>query len=263
MIAAIKLVLVYFLMQIVGALFAGPFCLLYAYFVCGSFDMDKAREIAVAPTMLLGFVFMGLYLWRKNYLTGDKHLYSPVSIPYLAWSLLAGMASMYIIAVLMSELTFLPDLLDQTFDLLQSGWLGILCISVLGPILEELLFRGAITKELLRRYSPAKAILFSGLIFGIFHLNPAQIISACLIGFLLAWLYYKTRSLMACILIHIMNNGLSVYLSLKHPEIEDMTHLLRNPYAVVWVVVFMVLLLLSLKKLNNYNMSETNTTTEL
>lgn len=263
MIAAIKLVLVYFLMQIVGALFAGPFCLLYTYFVCGSFDMDKAREIAVAPTMLLGFVFMGLYLWRKNYLTGDKHLYSPVSIPYLAWSLLAGMASMYIIAVLMSELTFLPDLLDQTFDLLQSGWLGILCISVLGPILEELLFRGAITKELLRRYSSAKAILFSGLIFGIFHLNPAQIISACLIGFLLAWLYYKTRSLMACILIHIMNNGLSVYLSLKHPEIEDMTHLLRNPYAVVWVVVFMVLLLLSLKKLNNYNMSETNTTTEL
>ena len=36
-------------------------------------------------------------------------------------------------------------------------------------VLEELLFRGAITKELLRRYSPAKAILFSGLIFGIFH----------------------------------------------------------------------------------------------
>ena len=263
MIAAIKLVLVYFLMQIIGALFAGPFCLLYAYVVYGSFDMDMAREIAVAPTMLLGFVFMGLYLWRKNYLTGDKHLYSPVSLPYLAWSLLAGMASMYIIAVLMSELTFLPDLLDQTFDLLQSGWLGILCISVLGPILEELLFRGAITKELLRRYSPAKAILLSGLIFGIFHLNPAQIISACLIGFLLAWLYYKTRSLMACILIHIMNNGLSVYLSLKHPEIEDMTHLLRNPYAVVWVVVFIVLLLLSLKKLNKYNMSETNTTTEL
>ena len=73
---AIKLVLIYFLMQIVGALFAGPFCLLYTYFAYGTFDMDKAGQIAVAPTMLLGFVFMGLYLWRKNYLTGDKHLYS-------------------------------------------------------------------------------------------------------------------------------------------------------------------------------------------
>lgn len=93
-------------MQIVGALFAGPFCLLYTYFAYGTFDMDKAGQIAVAPTMLLGFVFMGLYLWRKNYLTGDKHLYSPVSVPYLAWSLLAGMTSICIIGLLMSELTF-------------------------------------------------------------------------------------------------------------------------------------------------------------
>ena len=214
---AIKLVLIYFLMQIVGALFAGPFCLLYTYFAYGTFDMDKAGQIAVAPTMLLGFVFMGLYLWRKNYLTGDKHLYSPVSVPYLAWSLLAGMTSICIIGLLMSELTFLPNLLDQTFDILQSGWLGILCISVLGPVLEELLFRGAITKELLRRYSPAKAILFSGLIFGIFHL--------------------------------------------KHPEMEDVTHLLSNPYVLVWAVVFILLLLLSLKQLNKYNISDTNTTT--
>ena len=124
-------------------------------------------------------------------------------------------------------------------------------------------YKPRVDKELLRRYSPAKAILFSGLIFGIFHLNPVQIIGACLIGFLLAWLYYKTRSLMACILIHIMNNGLSVYLSLKHPEMEDVTHLLSNPYVLVWAVVFILLLLLSLKQLNKYNISDTNTTTEL
>ena len=49
-------------MQLIGALFAGPFCLLYTYFAYGTFDMDKAGQIAVAPTMLLGFVFMGLYL---------------------------------------------------------------------------------------------------------------------------------------------------------------------------------------------------------
>ena len=57
---AIKLVLIYFLMQLIGALFAGPFCLLYTYFAYGTFDMDKAGQIAVAPTMLLGFVFSGV-----------------------------------------------------------------------------------------------------------------------------------------------------------------------------------------------------------
>ena len=48
---------------------------------------------------------------------------------------------------------------------------------------------------------------------------------------------------MACILIHIMNNGLSVYLSLKHPEMEDVTHLLSNPW-LYWFgqVVFILLL---------------------
>ena len=66
----------------------------------------------------------------------------------------------------MSKLSFLPDWLGNTFDLLQSGWLGILCISVLGPILEEMLFRGAITKVLLRKYNPVKAIILSALIFG-------------------------------------------------------------------------------------------------
>ena len=49
---AIKLVLIYFLMQIVGALFAGPFCLLYTYFAYVTFDMDKAGQIAVAPVLV-------------------------------------------------------------------------------------------------------------------------------------------------------------------------------------------------------------------
>lgn len=264
---AIKLALIYLLMQIGGALLAGPFCMLYTYLACGTLDADKAGKAAVVPAMLLGFIFMGVYLWRRGYLTGDRRLYSPVSLPHLAWSLLAGVASMYLITVLMSELTFLPDWMEQTFDVLQSGWPGILCVSVLGPVLEELLFRGAITKELLRRYSPAKAILLSGLLFGIFHLNPAQVISACLIGFLFAWLYYKTRSLVACMLIHILNNGLSVYLSLEHPEVEEMAHLMGNPYILAGTVVSAGLLRISLMRLDNsrcnYTMSDTDTTTEL
>ena len=75
----------------------------------------------------------------------------------------------------MSHLTFLPDWLSDTFDLLQSGWLGIIC-SYIGTHFEELLFRGAITKVLLKKYNPLVAILISGLIFGIFHMNPAQVV---------------------------------------------------------------------------------------
>lgn len=256
----IKLVLIYFLMQILAALAVGPVCILYTYITSGVLDTTKSQEIALAPTMLLGFVFMALYLWRKNYLTGDKHLYSPVSPSYLAWSMGIGLSSIFLIDFLMSYLTFLPDWMANTFDLLQTGWLGILCIAVLGPILEELLFRGAITKVLLKKFSPVKAILISGLIFGIFHINPAQVVGACLSGFLFAWLYYRTKSLMPGILIHILNNSVAVWLGLNYEGVDTTVELLGEPIYIICLVVSALLFLLSLKKLNSYKLLDTNTT---
>lgn len=258
---AIKLILVYFLMQLAGGLVAGVFSLLYTYSVSGAMDMDKAKEISMAPAMLLGFVFMTLYLWWKNYLSGDKHLYFPVSFSFLTWSALGGLSLVFLVGTLVSQLAFLPDWMSDTFNLLQSGWLGILCIALLGPILEELLFRGAITKVLLGKYSPAKAILISGLLFGIFHLNPAQIVNACFLGFFLAWLFYKTRSLIPGILLHILNNSLAVYLNLKYPEAEELPDLVGSTELIIYLVIFTLLFFLSLKKLNDYKISDIKNTT--
>lgn len=257
---AIKLVLIYFLMQILAALVAGPLSILYTYIAYGVLDMGKAGEIVLAPAMLLGFIFMGLYLWRMNYLTGDKRMYSFISSSYLGWSLVIGVSAIFLIDFLMSYLTFLPDLLNEQFDLLQSGWLGIVCIAVFGPILEELLFRGAITKVLLKKYSPTEAIVISGLIFGIFHLNPVQIVGACLSGFLFAWIYYRTGSLIPGILIHILNNSLSVWLGLNYADVDTTAELLGEPVYMICLVAAVLLFLLSFKKLNDYKISDTNTT---
>lgn len=246
---SIKLVLIYFLMQILGALAAAPIGMAYTYITTGTLT-EAALQTCVLPlAMLLGFLFMGLYLWRKGYLKNDGRLFSPVSSACLGWSLLAGASVIFLIDFLMSYLTFLPDLLRDTFDMLQSGWLGILCVAVLGSVLEELLFRGAITKVLLRRYDPFKAILFSGLIFGIFHLNPVQVVAASFSGFFFAWLYYKSGSLVPGILIHILNNSLSVWLSLNYRETDTMAQLIGNPLYAVLVAVAALLLLLSLNAL--------------
>lgn len=224
---AIKLVLIYFVMQILAALLVMPFAMLYSYAVSGT--IDAASVIALAPSMLLGFVGMGGYLWKKGYLKDDGRIWSPVSVAYLGWSIIIGLSTIFLIDFVMSRLSFLPDWMGATFDVLQSGWLGIICISVLGPVLEEMLFRGAITKVLLQRYSPVKAIILSALVFGIFHINPAQVAGAILSGGLFAWLYYKTGSLIPGILIHILNNSLSVFLSLHYPDVKYTSDLLGEP----------------------------------
>ena len=84
---------------------------------------------------------MGLALWRKNYLTGDKHLYSPVSVPYLAWATACrNDFHMYNgSSDVRTYFFFYPICWMRHLIYRNPVWLGILCISVLGPVLEELL----------------------------------------------------------------------------------------------------------------------------
>lgn len=214
----IKLLLIYCGCQILGALIATLFSTLYLLVKYGS--IDNTTTISLAPAMLISFILMALYLWKSGYISKAKETWSPISTTYLALSIIICLATIVIVEYVQSLMPWLPNIMEQTFDILQAGWLGILCISIFGPIIEELVFRGAITRVLLKKYNPTKAIIISALIFGIIHINPVQVITATLIGLLLGWIYYKTASLIPCILIHIVNNSLSVYLSRTYPDME-------------------------------------------
>ena len=246
----IKLILIYYLLQIFGSLVAAPCVMIYEFVTTGTLDITTVQTEAIVPAMLTGFVFIAIYLWRNGYLVDDGRIYAFTPYSRLGWGLLAGVSGMCLTDVLMSQLTFLPDLMKQTFDALQSGWTGILCIVLLGPILEEFVFRRAVMKALLQKYSPAVSILISGLLFGVVHLNPAQIVNASIMGFLLAWIYWRTQSLIPCILIHVLNNSLSVYLNLNYPEAETTAELLGKSVLIGETVSALVLFLFSVRKLS-------------
>ena len=82
---------------------------------------------------------------------------------------------------------------------------------VAAPVFEELIFRGIILDGFLKRYSPWKSILLSALIFGVAHLNPLQFINAFMLGLLMGWIYWKTRSLLLTMLIHFVNNAAATF----------------------------------------------------
>ena len=118
---------------------------------------------------------------------------------------------------------FIPNWSGEQITNLQMNWLGLLSIVILGPVLEEVFYRGIVTRLLLRRYRPWAAILVSGLIFAIIHLNPAQFIPAFTSGIFYAWLYYRMRSLWPGILLHVLNNGFAAFMMRAFPEAEDET----------------------------------------
>ena len=49
----------------------------------------------------------------------------------------------------------------------------------------------------------------SSLVFGVVHMNPAQIPFAFLLGVMFGWLYYRTGSLLPGIIGHVLNNSVA------------------------------------------------------
>jgi membrane protease YdiL (CAAX protease family) len=241
---AIKLVLIYFGIQILSG-FAAIIATVIYNVVQGN-DISTTYGLTIAVAMYLGFAGMGIYLWKSGYISTDRRTWSPVSALYLAFTTLACLASVLIIEYVQTLMPKLPDLMEDTFDTLQAGWPGILAIALIGPVFEEVMFRGAITTALLKKYSPVKAIVLSALVFGIFHINPPQIITATLIGLLLGWIYYKTASLIPCILIHVINNSLSVYLSFKYSQAEYIRDIFAGETYYVLLIDAIILLACSI-----------------
>lgn len=85
---------------------------------------------------------------------------------------------------------------------------------LLGPVLEELLYRGVLLQSM-RKYSERFAIFLSALIFGLMHQNYQQFILGFLLGIPLAMITIKYNSLIPSIFTHIFVNTtgmLSTYL---------------------------------------------------
>lgn len=94
--------------------------------------------------------------------------------------------------------------LDQIIDMMPVG-LVVLCVSVIAPVCEEIVFRYLLAGRL-ARYGQASAAFISALLFAAFHGNFSQFFLAFAAGLLLAYAYFRTGRLLVPILIHMAVN---------------------------------------------------------
>ncbi len=89
--------------------------------------------------------------------------------------------------------------------------LMILVVGIIGPICEELMFRGIVFHRLKDWVKPQAAIAISALLFGIYHGNIVQFFYATCMGVMLAIIYDKTGTLWISIVAHIAANLWSLF----------------------------------------------------
>jgi tetratricopeptide (TPR) repeat protein len=83
-------------------------------------------------------------------------------------------------------------------------------VVIVGPIVEEILFRGLIYAALERRLGISGAIVISSLLFALVHLQVVYFIPIFCLGLVLGWARSRTNSLGLPILIHILNNSIAL-----------------------------------------------------
>ena len=100
--------------------------------------------------------------------------------------------------------------------------LTVLAVAIGPGIVEELWCRGFLGRGLSARYGLVAGILLASCFFALMHLDPSQLLAIALMGAYLHFVYVATRSIWAPILLHALNNGISILLVLTmKPEQLD------------------------------------------
>ena len=90
---------------------------------------------------------------------------------------------------------------------------SILIVALLPAVCEELLFRGFLYSSFEARMTQGKAIVLVSVIFGLYHMNVVQSTTTAVIGLAICYLSAQSESLFPGILMHFLNNALSVTLT--------------------------------------------------
>lgn len=101
------------------------------------------------------------------------------------------------------------NITDATSELIEKSpvWLIFIVVVIIGPIIEELLFRKLMIDRI-SKYGDTLAIIVSAVAFGLFHGNFYQFFYACFLGLLLGYMYTKTRDVKYTVIMHMIINFL-------------------------------------------------------
>jgi membrane protease YdiL (CAAX protease family) len=188
---------------------------------------ESMRAVSAQTPLILFFsvaitipLYYLIYRSRKQELLTFLSVRSigAVSIPIL---IIFGISLNFLVEwllALVSQLELLAPLFERYNELAQfitggSFILSILAVGLIGPVFEEILFRGLIFGELRKITKVRAALLVQAVLFGVYHLNIIQGSYAFIIGILLGYVYYRSNSIIAPVIVHITINTTSVILS--------------------------------------------------
>jgi membrane protease YdiL (CAAX protease family) len=170
----------------------------------------------VQDAALIAAAVLFASMWARGLTPASFGLRRVPFLPAAGWTVLAFIA-FGILSAIYVKIVGQPDQQELTRDLRDEESLSALVgygvlLAFIAPLAEELFFRGFVFGVLREKIGPVWGALATGLVFGLVHVagSPIETVGVLIIlGVLLCVLYLQTGSLLPCIALHAINNGIS------------------------------------------------------
>lgn len=199
-------------------------------FIRALFDIQSFSELLHMPSDVLrisaeylvaGFILavVCFYIFKKHNLNWQSFGFKPLpifkTIAYIALAFLITFIAWIIIAPII--LIYFPFInLEQSQEIFQPNMsllaqiLLIFYAVIIGPLLEEVVFRGIILPAVSNRWNFAIGVILSTIIWSLLHFQLNVIIFTSVFGIVLSYVYLKSQSLWPSYLTHVLKNLVAV-----------------------------------------------------
>lgn len=110
------------------------------------------------------------------------------------------------------------DMIEQFLKGDHVLWLTLFHVGLVPAVCEETLYRGYVMRAFEKSWGIWPAILVSGLLFGLYHVQLSNLLPLAAIGIFLAYVTWTSGSIYPAMVAHLVNNGGSVLVGTYYPE---------------------------------------------
>ena len=264
LLAFIWLVTAFFLFQIVAAIAGVILVFALQTDPAGSVDLGNAMSLFSENLDYIFFAnsigqifFLGLATWffcrlqvqkanRPHFLRLKYHSSTTALIGVVIGLILVAQPAIWFLGWINSFVPT-PQVMDemqlQQMEMIEGYlrgdgalWIALFNIALVPAICEEILFRGYVMRSFEKSWGITAAIIVSGVLFGMYHLQIANLLPLAAIGILLAVITWATESIIPAMVAHLVNNGGSVLLGKYYPE-TAFSELSPQSMPPIWLVV--------------------------
>jgi len=171
------------------------------------FDIHDGIGLSIAYALSMLLTIAAGFALRRNWAL-PMHMFP---VPVIFISITAVIAAQIVIEPVQNLLPISDTLIKMSQGMRTQPYPYFFMVVIAAPVLEEILFRGIILDGFLKNYKPIHAICVSAFLFGLIHGNLAQGFGAFILGIFFGWVYWKTKSIIPCILLHAVNNGVAFF----------------------------------------------------